>query len=56
MGVTELSIVDREHGSDDSLPREKGNTSRDESEMSRMGKKQELRVGISSPVYPMLAR
>lgn len=56
MGATELpnfrpadqlSIEDREHGADDSLSHEKGNTTRDEVEMSRMGKKQELRVSSS---------
>ncbi|CZT22711.1 uncharacterized protein RCC_08416 [Ramularia collo-cygni] len=66
MGATELpdhqhsdhlSIEDREHGSDGSVSHEKGNTTRDEVEMSRMGKKQELRASgvfsIHSPISPL---
>lgn len=53
MGATELpefqpadrlSVEDREHGPGGSLSNEKGNATRDEVEMSRMGKTQELRV------------
>lgn len=52
MGATELpnyqhsEVEIEEHGADDSLSHEKGNTTRDEVEMSRMGKKQELRVSV----------
>lgn len=65
MGATELpkyqssddhvSIDDRGHGAAGSLSHEKGNTSRDEVEMSRMGKKQELRAGSPSPFTPSSA-
>lgn len=60
MGATELpnlhpahrlSIDDREHGADDGLSHEKNTTSRDEVEMSRMGKTQELRVRLLLPTH-----